>query len=127
MTSRIDDVLYADSLAQDPTLGGTKKRPPLTDTEAVTGKVKVLDPQEEIEKLNQMEAPASMTLSDFMGWQVEQDSETKKKNSGNLEETMNSEDGKLMKKPPPIVTNKKFSYIEKIENLGGLRSPSSLH
>ncbi|XP_008793048.2 rho guanine nucleotide exchange factor 8 isoform X1 [Phoenix dactylifera] len=125
--SRIEDVLYADSLAQDPTLGGTKKRPTLTDTEPVTGKVKVLDPQAEIEKLNQMEAPASMTLSDFMGWQVEQDSETKKKDSGNLEEMSNSEDGKLMKKPPPIVTNKKFSYIEKIEILGGLRSPSSLH
>ncbi|EHA8591171.1 Rho guanine nucleotide exchange factor 8 [Cocos nucifera] len=125
--SRIDDVLYADSLAQDPTLGGTKKRPTLTDTEAVTVKVKVLDPKEEIEKLSQMEEPAAMTLSDFMGWQVEQDSETKNKDSGNLEEMLNSEDGKLMRKPPPIVTNKKFSYIEKIDNLGGLRSPSALH
>lgn len=122
--SRIDDVLYADSLARDPNL--SKRRPSLTDSELVKGTVRTLDPKEEIEKLNKMEAPASMTLSDFMGWQLDQDTEEKKKDSNNLEDTLNVDAIKL-KKPPNIVTNKKFSYIEKLQNLGGLRSPTARH
>ncbi|XP_020098184.1 rho guanine nucleotide exchange factor 8-like isoform X2 [Ananas comosus] len=96
--SRIEDVLYADSLARDPTLRESKRRPCLTNSETISGTVKALDPQEEIEKLNKMEAPASMTLSDFMGWHLDQDTEAKKKESS-----------------------------EKLENLRELTSPTSHH
>ena len=75
-----------------------------------------MDPKEEMEKLK--EAPNSMTLSDFMGWHFDPDSEAEKKNSESLE------DGAKIKKPPNIVTTKKFSYIEKLENL---RSPTARH
>ncbi|XP_072971957.1 rho guanine nucleotide exchange factor 8-like [Typha angustifolia] len=122
--SRIEDVLYADSLAKNPTLGKSKGRPSLTDSEAVT--VSALDPEGEIEKLNKMEPPASMTLSDFMGWHYDQDSDAEE-DSGKLEATKNVQDGKLVKILPNVVTHKKFSFMEKLENLGGLRSPTSRH
>ncbi|CAL9084588.1 Rop guanine nucleotide exchange factor 1 [Musa troglodytarum] len=113
--SRIEDVLYADSVSQDATGGSSRRRLSLTDSEPI----KPLDPKEEIEKLNKIEANNLMTLQDFMGWQMDQNTETKK-------EKGNSEDeGKWMRKLPNLVTNKKF--LEKIENLGGLRSPTARH
>ncbi|RRT72420.1 hypothetical protein B296_00028343 [Ensete ventricosum] len=113
--SRIEDVLYADSVSQDATGGSSRRRPSLTDSEPI----KPLDPKEEIEKLKQIEANNLMTLQDFMGWQMDQNTETKK-------EKGNSEDeGRWMRKLPNLVTNKKF--LEKIENLGGLRSPTARH
>ncbi|CAL9748051.1 unnamed protein product [Musa acuminata subsp. burmannicoides] len=115
--SQIEDVLRADSLTQDPSDAKSGRRQSLTDSEV--GPVKKLDPKEEMEKLK--EAPNSMTLSDFMGWHFDPDSEAEKKNSESLE------DGAKIKKPPNIVTTKKFSYIEKLENLRSLRSPTARH
>ncbi|XP_058114036.1 rho guanine nucleotide exchange factor 8-like [Magnolia sinica] len=125
--SQIDDVLYADSLTQNPSLSKLKsnKRTALSDM-PVKGPVKFPNPGEEIEKLNAMGTPKSMTLSDFMGWHLDQETEIKKE-SNNLEDILNSADMKLMNKPANIVTNKKISYIEKLENLGGLRSPTARH
>ncbi|XP_074592655.1 rho guanine nucleotide exchange factor 8-like [Curcuma longa] len=119
--SQIDDVLYADSLIQDPSNNSTRRRS-LTDSEV--GPVKKLDPKEEMEKLN--ETPNSMTLSDFMGWNFNPDSEMEYNNLMSTEETAHKNDVK-MKKPPNIVTNKKLSYLEKLENLKALRSPTSWH
>ncbi|CAL9184613.1 unnamed protein product [Musa hybrid cultivar] len=122
--SQIEDVLYADSLTQDPSLKDSSRRQLLTDSDL--GAVKKLNPEEEMEKLK--EAPSSMTLSDFMGWHFDPESETEMKNSGSLEEdTFSSQDMKKMKKPPDVVTTKKFSYIEKLENLRCLRSPTARH
>ncbi|THU49910.1 hypothetical protein C4D60_Mb06t14530 [Musa balbisiana] len=122
--SQIEDVLYADSLTQDPSLKDSSRRQLLTDSDL--GAVKKLNPKEEMEKLK--EAPSSMTLSDFMGWHFDPESETEMKNSGSLEEdTFSSQDMKKMKKPPDVVTTKKFSYIEKLENLRCLRSPTARH
>lgn len=109
--SRIEDVIYADNQAQNQSL--SSKRNPSMDS---------------IDQL-ESETPNSMTLSDFMGWNLEQGGETtevKKNNSmGNLDEIFNKGQGdKFMAKPGTILTNKKFSYIE---NLGGLRSPTSRH
>ncbi|KAK1312652.1 Rho guanine nucleotide exchange factor 8 [Acorus calamus] len=118
--SRIEDVLYADSLTQNPSLAESNKQPPMMDTESVPNH------KEEIEKLNSMEPPVSMTLSDFMGWHLDQDSD-QKKDSGNLDDYLGTDNEKFMSKPPNIVTNKKVSYIEKLENLGGLRSPTARH
>ncbi|CAL9119360.1 unnamed protein product, partial [Musa textilis] len=122
--SQIEDVLHADSLTQDPSLKDSSRRQLLTDSDL--GAVKKLNPKEEMEKLK--EAPNSMTLSDFMGWHFDPESETAMKNSGSLEEdTFSSQDMKKMKKPPDVVTTKKFSYIEKLENLRCLRSPTARH
>lgn len=120
--SRIDDVLYADSIARDPSLlEQTKKRLSL-DVEPV----KVLDAKLEIEKLNNMEGTQCMTLFDFMGWQEDQEAEVKsgKSMSTNLADILHES---KLSKLSNIVTNKKVSYIEKLGNLGGLRSPTARH
>ncbi|KAK9148763.1 hypothetical protein Scep_007520 [Stephania cephalantha] len=121
--SRIEDVLHADSLARNPTQSQPKSRPLSIDTNSM-GTVK-LDATEELEKLNMMEVATSMTLSDFMGWQLDQEeNEEKDDSTTNRLEVPAKDDKKIMTKLANIVTNKKVSYIEK---LGGLRSPTSRH
>ncbi|KAJ8637563.1 hypothetical protein MRB53_011830 [Persea americana] len=115
--SRIDDVLYADSLTQNPSLPESKNR--LLSYEVMTGPVKFPNAEEEREKLNAMEPPPPMTLSDFMGWHFDQE-----EMENNLGNKLNSEDEKSMKNPPSVVTGKKYSYLE---NLGGVRSPTARH
>ena len=117
--SRIEDVLHADSLAQNPSLG-EQKRNPLRDSSLTADKFP--NAREELEKLNLSETPASMTLSDFMGWTLDQGDAEMKKDSA--DEWFKDNDAKILSKPPNIVTNKKFSYIE---TLGGLRSPTARH
>lgn len=62
-----------------------------------------------------------MTLSDFMGWNLDKrDPETKKNNTtGNLDNSFKDETEK-MSKPPKVVTAKKFSHMDKLEALAGL-------
>ncbi|KAG0493946.1 hypothetical protein HPP92_004940 [Vanilla planifolia] len=116
--SRIEDILYADQLAQDPSKKKSNRKLSLSNSDLVLPKK--LDAKEEIEKLDSMEPPTSMTLSDFMGWALDQETESENKEQGGPEETK-------LKKPPNVVTHKKFSYLEKLENLGGLRSPTARH
>ncbi|KAL0910391.1 hypothetical protein M5K25_021369 [Dendrobium thyrsiflorum] len=122
--SRIEDVLYADELAQDPSKKSSNRKLSLSDSDPLS--LKNFDPKEEIEKLASMESQTSFTLSDFMGWAVDLNSESEKKEQGSPEEVLGSEESKL-RKPPVCVTHKKFSYIEKLENFGGLRSPRARH
>lgn len=65
--------------------------------------------------------PTSMTLSDFMGWNLDKgDPETKNNNTtGNLDNSFKDENEK-MSKPPNVVTDKKFSHTCKLEAVGGL-------
>ncbi|PSS01891.1 Rho guanine nucleotide exchange factor like [Actinidia chinensis var. chinensis] len=111
--SRIEDVLYADSLTQDPSRA------------ASPGPGSSPSRVHDIEKQNTAEIPTSMTLSDFMGWNLDQGGMDMKKNqsTGNLNIFMKDENEKLTK-PADILTNKKFSYIDKLEALGSLRSPT---
>ncbi|XP_020585742.1 rho guanine nucleotide exchange factor 8-like [Phalaenopsis equestris] len=109
--SRIEDVLYADQLAQDPIEKLYSRS---------SSKLK-----EEMEN-EDSEQRTSMTLSDYMGWPFEQVNGNEKTAPGNFEDLFTSEESEL-KKLPKIVTPKKVSYIEKVENLGGLRSPTSRH
>lgn len=122
--SRIEDVLYADSLTRDPTPENTNQRHFPSDLEPSS--VKKLDPTEETEKLNYIEPPASPTLSDFMGWNLDSATGTEKKEPSNLEGMCKSEE-MMLKKPLNIITNKKFSYIVKAGNMGGIRSPRARH
>ncbi|XP_052198425.1 rop guanine nucleotide exchange factor 12 [Diospyros lotus] len=113
--ARIEDVLYADSLTQDPSLSACKMKPPVeSSTMAEPGNSP--SPVEDT-----AETPTSMTLSDFMGWSLNQgDTEMKRtQSSGNLD-SFNDENEKLSKHE---VAPKKLSYIEKLEVLGGLKSP----
>ncbi|KZV26082.1 rop guanine nucleotide exchange factor 12-like [Dorcoceras hygrometricum] len=120
--SRIDDVMHADSLARNPS--GEMRSPP-TDQCSLKVPEKFPNAKEELDKLNSSEKPTSMTLLDFMGWTLDNgDSEAKKdSNDYNCGDT----DTKFLSKPANIVTNKKMSYIEKLEILGGSRSPTARH
>ncbi|CAL5339273.1 rop guanine nucleotide exchange factor 9-like [Camellia sinensis] len=122
--SRIEDVLYADSLTQDPSLVVSKRKPSM-DSLPAEGLESSPSSAEEIEKPNTTETPTSMTLSDFMGWGLDQgEAEMKKSQStGNLD-NLSKEEIEKLSKPIDVVTNKKFSYMEKLETLGGLRSPT---
>ncbi|KAJ9692359.1 hypothetical protein PVL29_011422 [Vitis rotundifolia] len=123
--SRIEDVLYADSLAQNPALASCKRNP-LRGSSSDPEPLNFPNPKEEIEKLS-TGTPQSMTLSDFMGWNLEKEDGEEKKDSGRNSEELSKNDEKPMTKIANIITNKKVSYIEKLENLGGLRSPTARH
>ncbi|XP_074587181.1 rop guanine nucleotide exchange factor 12-like [Curcuma longa] len=90
--SRIEDVLRADALARGP--------PSTIDST-----------QSEVDKGNTSEANNAMTLSDFMGWQMDQD----KKEDTNDGEKVSKDDQKFMRKPLNIMVNKKFISIFKLE------------
>lgn len=123
VTSRIEDVLYADSLTQDPSLAVCEwkhsTKPILTE-----GPGSFASHSTECTETPTAETPNSKTLSDFMGWNLDQGESTdmKKNNStGNLECYFKDENKKLSKSNEVC---KKFTYMEKLETLGGLRSPA---
>ncbi|KAF5739152.1 hypothetical protein HS088_TW12G00352 [Tripterygium wilfordii] len=116
VTSRIEDVLHADYVTQNPSKVACKRNrfrdmptsPPLPDKSP---------PREDLEKENS-ETPISKTLSDFMGWNLDQGETEMKKEP--LADDLCKDGEKL----GMVVTNKKVSYLE---NLGGLRSPTERH
>lgn len=121
--SRIDDVLYADLIARNPSQASFKRKPLLASPSMEPERLPNF--KEEVEKLSTTETPTSMTLLDFMGWnatdQGEMDIE-KHKDILTGDELLRDS-----KKVPPVVANKKISYLERIENLSGSRSPSLRH
>lgn len=112
--SRIEDVMYADSLAQNPSLAQSKKKS-ATDSTAFKE-----------ENLNE-NSTGSMTLSDFMGWGVLGDTEPGRSSSANsddLKEDTGIPAGKLNR----VATHKKTnSFMDKLETLSGLKSPTPRH
>uniref|UniRef100_A0A0D9VEM6 PRONE domain-containing protein n=1 Tax=Leersia perrieri TaxID=77586 RepID=A0A0D9VEM6_9ORYZ len=115
--SRIEDVLGADAAAQNLTASEAARRMML-EGDAAAAAMK-LDAKEELEKLN--EAPASMTLYDFMGWHFDQDELMRRKEEGTLDEA-----GEAKLKKAPSLAPKKFSYVDSL-SAGGMRSPSARH
>ncbi|MCL7024388.1 hypothetical protein MKW94_025738, partial [Papaver nudicaule] len=118
--SRIDDVFYADSLTQNPSLATSKRILSMDVTPKAQGLVKFPDPDEEAEKVNAMDQiPSPMTLLDFIEMSTVQSDKSPLKKSeqmDNLEEFLKEEDGQGMTKPANInVLTKKVSYVE---NLG---------
>ncbi|GAV78431.1 PRONE domain-containing protein, partial [Cephalotus follicularis] len=112
--SRIEDVLYADAMATSVTESNEE---PVMDSSPSAG------PGEETD------TPNSKTLSDFMGWNVNQEENNmyKKYPIDNMEMSLKGENEKMSFKPTSLVTTKiKTSYLEKLENLG-LRSPRARH
>ncbi|XP_022965672.1 rho guanine nucleotide exchange factor 8-like [Cucurbita maxima] len=111
MMSRIEDVLYADTIARELSIKQSLKNLPV----------------DEEDKSRSNDSEASKTLSDFMGWDVDKDNP----NFGSLanEESCwkQQEDIDFMSKPAKIATQKRFSYLEKLESLSALRSPTARH
>ncbi|KAL5697771.1 Rho guanine nucleotide exchange factor 8 [Ranunculus cassubicifolius] len=100
--SRIEDVLYADSNQNPSAAGSDTISPPFTMPEVTT--VRLSDPGEESGRFSPAETPNSMTLSDFL-----------------------KEDDDDVPLKPEAAVSKRFSYMEKLETLGGLRSPRARH
>ncbi|CAJ1951147.1 unnamed protein product [Sphenostylis stenocarpa] len=110
--SRIEDVLHADYLTQNPSSRKSVSRNSNSKPD------KSPTPKEEVEKTGS----ETMTLSDFMGWSSDQgESDNKKDSSDDFYSDMDS--GKPPKLPD-VVTDKKVSYLE---TLGGMRSPTARH
>lgn len=103
--SRIEDVQYADYVAQNPTKATSKKH--FFDS---TQHVTVLPDGEGF-------APGdnAMTLSDLLTWSLDQ---------GEDENDSNSESESKQMQKLSMSTTKKTSYLD---NLGGTRSPTSRH
>ncbi|XP_027341488.1 rop guanine nucleotide exchange factor 12 [Abrus precatorius] len=109
--SRIDDVLQADYQIQTQNLNGRRR-----------SSVSRPSPREDLDK-GSTETPASMTLSDFMGWGSDQGDSDMKKDPLASDDFCKDDDAK-QQKLSNVVTNKKGSYLE---NLGVMRSPTSRH
>ncbi|KAL3655513.1 hypothetical protein CASFOL_001299 [Castilleja foliolosa] len=107
--SRIEDVMHADSQALNPS-----EPSPIRDQPSPA---RVSNAKDE----NSVETPTAMTLLDFMGWNLENADADAKKDS------QDEADKKILNKPANVNTNKKVSYIERLENLGGTRSPTARH
>ncbi|KAG9131318.1 hypothetical protein Leryth_006162 [Lithospermum erythrorhizon] len=74
--SRIDDVIQADAIARDPSTAAIKR---FSLKQNSTVSEQFPNAREEVEKWNASEVPSSMTLSDFMGWAMDQsEAEVKK-------------------------------------------------
>ncbi|XP_010550868.1 PREDICTED: rho guanine nucleotide exchange factor 8-like [Tarenaya hassleriana] len=111
--SRIEDVIYADSLAQKQSSAEETSEAGRTETDSESARSS--NSGEESEKL---ETQYSKTLLDFMGWNIDNPKAA----------TADSECQKSEKPPKsPNLTPKKFSYLEKLENLNGFRSPKERH
>lgn len=123
--SRIEDVLYADSATQDPSLAMSQIKPVrVSSASSCPGDFSGA----EEDPNNPEGTPNAMTLSDFMDWNLEgSDTDMKKDDSNGSLDSMNKEaEPKIMTKHGNIATKKKFSYLDKLE-WGGLRSPKSRH
>lgn len=116
--NRIEDVLYADNVAQDPSLAASKRtrstRVALDESNGPTlGK-------SQSQSQTPTGSPTSMTLSDFMGWSVDQEGST---GSGSPED---KETEKYQSKSAKILARTKNSYMEKLEAYK-LKSPTTKH
>ncbi|CAN0858640.1 Rop guanine nucleotide exchange factor 12 [Linum grandiflorum] len=108
--SRIEDVLYADQVAKNPGQAGKKRSPSQSETPVSEDKERI-----------SVEAPSAMTLSDFMGWEGDQN-DNDDELTGTTDEML-KEDKKLSEKLANVVM-RKTSYLD---NLVGSRSPTSRH
>ncbi|XP_051147611.1 rop guanine nucleotide exchange factor 12-like [Andrographis paniculata] len=118
--SRIDDVIQADCNARESVSDQRKNTP----KEGSVAKIVLqrLSHTKDDESMNSATTPSSKTLLDFMGWNIDQ-SETE----ANKDVQQDEPEVKQLSKSPNINPNRKVSYIERLENLGGLKSPRARH
>lgn len=120
--SRIEDVLHADSLAQASNTRTQESMRMASLSRYDTDKV-VIDAKAEVERLGRME-PVSATLFDFVSPR-DQDVVAMKMDSKEKGCRGDAHSRKLTKVSP--IATKRYSYLEKLENLSGTRSPISRH
>ena len=127
--SRIEDVLYADSMTKNPSLAVSSRRFSLDSLSAREERSPNAGEEETCNLHSADTPPGSMTLSDFMGWSsTKGGSDIKKTNStGDLEDYMKENDEKTMNKSPKFATPKKAYYLEKLECLNSNKSPIARH
>ncbi|GLT76197.1 hypothetical protein SLA2020_478700 [Shorea laevis] len=112
--SRIEDVLYADFVAQNPSQASCKGNP------LKEGTPIIVLPSSKDEGVRGMDRSNSMTLSDLLTWSMDQgENETKKESS---EELTKEAEGKHSHKLNIVF--KRPSYLD---SLSGSRSPTSRH
>ncbi|XP_022777169.1 rop guanine nucleotide exchange factor 12-like [Durio zibethinus] len=110
--SRIEDVLHADYVVQNPSQTSCISNASKDESQPTSV---LASPRCDVETTN------SMTLSDLLTWSLDQnDSE---ENADSTDDLPKEGDEKHMQKLS-IVTNKKVSYLE---SLGGTRSPTARH
>lgn len=107
--SRIEDVLYADTVARESSIEESLENLPMH-TE---------------KQLSSSDSPSSKTLSDFMGWEIEKDS-SYIRSLAIKESCCKGEEDINVNKPGNVATPKRLSYLEKLESLA-LRSPTARH
>ncbi|CAI9285937.1 unnamed protein product [Lactuca saligna] len=121
--NRIEDVLYADNVAQDPSLLAKKK--------STSARVRVATSEDNDDTPGHSpgQTPTeSMTLSDFMGWSVDQEQEESNTKNGDSspKPVEENENEKYQSYSARILARTKNSYMEKLGGIG-LRSPTTRH
>ncbi|XP_028774013.1 rho guanine nucleotide exchange factor 8-like [Neltuma alba] len=118
VSSRIEDVLYADSMALNPSMAGHNRRLSVDDDMGRS-------PEEDAEKFNSSsDTSSSMTLSDFMNW-PSSNGRDDMHNSGDLDEENYKENEEKSSNKTPKYPKK--SYWDKIEHLYAIKSPIPRH
>ncbi|XP_022956262.1 rop guanine nucleotide exchange factor 12 [Cucurbita moschata] len=114
--SRIEDVLDADYMAQNPSQVSSKKNS-TRETVVSSGE----EPQ------SAADTPTSMTLLDFMNWGPDiADNEVKKESpTENAENVFTETEPRPVQKLQNIATNNKL--VSYLENIGGTKSPTARH
>lgn len=124
--SRIDDVLYVDSMTKNPSLASSGQTFSL-DSLPVSEQTSP-NSEDGLRSLNSSGTPPSMTLSDFMGWNSNKiGSDVKRTNSTGDLENLKEKDEKASIKSPRVRTPKKNYYLDKLEYLNAIRSPIARH
>ncbi|XP_051116476.1 rho guanine nucleotide exchange factor 8-like [Andrographis paniculata] len=110
--SRIEDVMHADTYAKTPSIEHRRfsfKRPSF------------VKPPQRVQSVTEDDSSHTPTLFDMMGWNTnDQDNEMET-------DLQDEDDPKQLNKFSNIVTDNKVSYTERVESLGGLRSPTARH
>jgi hypothetical protein len=76
--------------------------------------------------LGDMDDQSKTTLLDFMGWNGDAENKNDDSSPPQPPEPPAQDDGRLMKLPN-IMTNLKQTYMDKLDFLGGHRSPTGRH
>ncbi|OIW03688.1 hypothetical protein TanjilG_30752 [Lupinus angustifolius] len=135
--SRIEDVLYADTMTKNPSLAVSSRRFSLDSLPVAAAEESSPNSSgEEKENSCSPDAPPSMTLSDFMGWSATTTTTTTTKGGGDLKKTnstgdievyLKEKDEKSITKSPKFSTPKKAYYLDKLEYLNASKTPIARH
>ncbi|KOM54244.1 hypothetical protein LR48_Vigan10g013600 [Vigna angularis] len=123
--SRIEDVLYTDSVAKNPSLAVSSRRVSV-DSLPISGRTSP-NSEDENSNIRSSDTPPSMTLSDFMGWtSIKEELDAKNSNlTEDLEDFVDENDEKSSTKSPDCAH--KSSYLDKLEYLNALKVPIARH